>query len=244
MPALETLASIAGLVTFAGKLISTLNGLRGCGPKCSALIQSMQNLRDVLERVQAEYEKTLDMVNRLNGASSSLSITNSLLSRCLGGCSLTCRDFEAILGKISRSKVRSLKWRLAEGDLEHLATRLEGDKSTLVLLLASISEERQRCVDAENLKAIEAEKTRQAQVVKIDSPPPSYSTAVADGSGTDDKYLLPSTVAERGALCGGYAGGVLAAECLTNPFGWAALGIVATAAATGAFIESNTTVRK
>lgn len=93
---------------------------------------------DVLTHVEIEYRKTLEAVRSHTISTSSISATDQTLTRCISDCANTCRDIETILTKIHQSNLRRVKWKMNEGDLNHLNRGLEGNKSTLQLLLAAI----------------------------------------------------------------------------------------------------------
>ncbi|KAH6662373.1 hypothetical protein B0J14DRAFT_288271 [Halenospora varia] len=135
---LDIAAGVVGLLAFTAKLISLLHGLQGCGPKCRSMLSSMQTVRDVLSHVEIEYRKTLEAVRSHTISTLNISATDQTLTRCISDCTYTCRDIETILTKVHQSNLRRVKWKMNEGDLNHLNRGLEGNKGTLQLLLAAI----------------------------------------------------------------------------------------------------------
>lgn len=109
-------------------------GSRSSMPKCEAYLKNLQTLREVLQHARKECELALSPFNHGN-----LPNTNNPLPQCLQDCDSTCRDYDAILTKILRSKIRKFAWRFYQSGLMDVAARLESNKSTLQICLSTIT---------------------------------------------------------------------------------------------------------
>jgi len=136
MSGLEIAAGIAGLISFTSRIIEMLTGLTSAIPKSTRLLTSLLNLRHVLERVSSEFSRTIGVLQQ-----SELNITSSLLRKCLEDIELTCQEYDVLLQKIRKRRggFRQMKWKTSESDRREMDTRLEAGKSTLQLLLSSIT---------------------------------------------------------------------------------------------------------
>lgn len=138
LDAVGAAASLTTLITLAGDLIDLLVSLRSYISKCAGLLDSMRTLRSVLTHVENEYKKTTALIAELNGHSSSMTITNDMLESCIYNLKTTCTDLQVTLRNIAKSSVPGFKWKLKQEEIRYFGTKLEADKSTLLLLLASI----------------------------------------------------------------------------------------------------------
>jgi hypothetical protein len=135
MSGFELAAGIAGLIAFTTRMLELLTGLTDSIPRSTKLLQSICNLRDVLNRVSSEYSL---MLARLPAGD--VNVTSSLLRRCVDDIHGTCQEYDVLLRKI-RAKMgglRQIGWKRSEGERVELDRRLESGKSTLSLLIASI----------------------------------------------------------------------------------------------------------
>ncbi len=132
-------AGIAGLISLTGRLVILGCSLRGMLRRCHALLRGISTLQNVLIGVTTEYENTLRLINSRALGSSELDLTNGLLSKNLSECRYTCEDFEKVLRAIPKSKLRAIMGYVEDSTVKELGHRLEMNKTTLVLLLASIT---------------------------------------------------------------------------------------------------------
>ena len=114
------LAAIRSLIESLVKISKLVAGLSGCGPKCRDLLQEMRTLESVLCGVERDFK-------RLVGYSS------NNLDNCVSNCLRTSKALEAVLAKVHKSRVRSVRWKVVQSEVNNLSSRLEGNKSTLIL---------------------------------------------------------------------------------------------------------------
>jgi len=128
--------AITGLVKVVVELLIGMRDLVGSIPKCQALLASLDTLHKVLQRALKEYELSMATIGTIR--LHDLKKTNDLLLRCLRDCDKSCKDYDAVLTKILRSRIRPLKWKMSQADLKDVAARLESNKSTLLTCLSTI----------------------------------------------------------------------------------------------------------
>jgi len=135
MPGFELAVGIIGLISFTSRMIELLTGLSSSLPKSTQLLTSLRNLRHVLERVHSDYSLTLKFLPRAGS-----NITTSLLRACIGDIEQTCKEYDELLQNIRKiGGFRQVKWKTSASDRMELDRRLEASKSTLLLLLYSIT---------------------------------------------------------------------------------------------------------
>ena len=135
MPGFELAVGIIGLISFTSRMIELLAGLSSSLPKSTQLLTSLRNLRHVLERVHSDYSLTLKVLPRAGS-----NITTSLLRACIGDIEQTCKEYDELLQNIRKiGGFRQVKWKTSASDRMELDRRLEASKSTLLLLLYSIT---------------------------------------------------------------------------------------------------------
>jgi len=131
----ELAVGIIGLISFTSRMIELLTGLSSSLPKSTQLLTSLRNLRHVLERVHSDYSLTLKVLPRAGS-----NITTSLLRACIGDIEQTCKEYDELLQNIRKiGGFRQVKWKTSASDRMGLDRRLEASKSTLLLLLYSIT---------------------------------------------------------------------------------------------------------
>ena len=132
----ELAVGIIGLTSFTSRMIELLTGLSSSLPKSTQLLTSLRNLRHVLEHVHSDYSLTLKVLPRAGS-----NITTSLLRACIGDIEQTCKEYDELLQNIRRKigGFRQVKWKTSASDRMELDRRLEASKSTLLLLLYSIT---------------------------------------------------------------------------------------------------------
>jgi hypothetical protein len=184
---LSITSGVASLAAILAQLIIRAYSLRGILKEFDALASSLQTLKDVLDRIEREYTESLKVID-------SDSRVGPALSRSIDECRTTCEKIDEVLGKIQKAVSRHIRGSIEESTIKGLLRRLERDKSTLKLLMDTITydllfisksfidnitwrvtnvivprEERQR----------RQHQSSQGQLIRTESAPPSYSESTA-----------------------------------------------------------------
>ncbi len=130
----EVIGVIAGLIAFTEHLVTQLRSLSGNGRRYTTLANEVETLHQVLQNIETEYSHSVN-----SGSNTAEDGTNSLLFRCVQDTSNTCLELDALARKILKSKSKALRASWESDNVEALRKRLEGNKSTLLILLGTIS---------------------------------------------------------------------------------------------------------
>lgn len=113
---------------FTKHLVTQLRSLRGNGQRYAVLVNGVETLHRVLQNVETEYNY---------GEMSKYDSTKASLQRVQDRQD-TCINLEARTKKITTSKSRALRASWENGKVEAVRKRLEGNQSTILILLGTI----------------------------------------------------------------------------------------------------------
>ena len=143
MSGVDVIGVASGLFTLLSvttALLDILEDISKCGARCNEFQKDLESLQGVLQHVESEYRKTIDLIEKID--KSSCSKADSKLTASLGRLRSTCRDLETIFKTINAKKwniKKKLAWDRSEKNLTVLHRRLESQKSNLELTLRAIT---------------------------------------------------------------------------------------------------------
>jgi predicted nuclease with TOPRIM domain len=133
-------SGIFTLLSVTTALLDILEDISKCGARCDEFQKDLESLQGVLQHVESEYRKNIDLIEKID--ESSCSKADSELTASLGRLFSTCRDLETIFKPINAKKWninKKLAWDRSEKNLTILHRRLESQKSNLELTLRAIT---------------------------------------------------------------------------------------------------------
>ena len=138
--AIGVASSIITLICVTSALLDILEDISKCGARCDEFQKDLESLKGVLQHVESEYRKTIDLISRIDKLGCSKA--DAELTASLGRIRSTCRDLETIFKTVNKKKWNFKKkwaWDRSEKDLKILHQRLESQKSNLELTLRAIT---------------------------------------------------------------------------------------------------------
>ena len=131
---LELVTSIAGLIAFVETLLGFASELRSLSSDCSSLVNELAVLNRVLNEVDREFRESINLCT-----AAARPTTLNVLEGCILQCKATCEELRDVINRIRRSKAKKVRARLEAGKIREGLKRLERDKSTLRLMMATIT---------------------------------------------------------------------------------------------------------
>lgn len=129
---LSIVSGVTSLAAILAQLTIKVYSLKGILKEFAALASSLETLKDVLDRVEREYTESLKVID-------STSKVGAALKRSIDACFTTCEKIDEVLKKIQNAASRHIRASFEEKTIEGFLRRLERDKSTLKLLMDTIT---------------------------------------------------------------------------------------------------------